>query len=886
LNTARRSLAAAAATLLLGAVMAVDPAGPTSVAAAPLAFTIDDASDAVDELIDGSCRTAAGTCTLRAAVQEANAAGGTTEIRVDAAVAELVLDLEGDGGAEVGDLEIAAGVDVQLFGNEVSSIAVTEVGAHDLSDRHFDVLAGGRLELVQVHLTGGRTDGDGGSILNEGRVVVRNQESTTASYRALSDNAADGSGGAVANRPGASLDILNLSTHSSVTRVDVVDNSAGVDGGAIANLGGSVRLEGDTSPTAHDVYVDSSTAVADGGGVHNTLDGWVTIGCRSYVRFSSAVLGGNVSNEQGTVTVAAGGVDGGSATDGGGIHNATDGTVRFATSPCGSGLLARSTASGAGGAIHNEGSVVVDAGANVNVSGAGAGADAPRGAGILQAGGTIQIAGSLWVSTVAATVEGGGVHVRGGSVTTVDDGLIQVSDSSGAQRGGGILVESGQLSAKVVLERNGATDGGGIAVVSTGQVDLHHSALIDNQAERGSAAFVSGSTATLDVVNTTAARNSSPSAGGAFVVTDDASLVLRHVTVADNAPAGVWSDATVDLQRVLMARNSSANCAGGAASAGDFNVFDDPSCAPTGSDLTDTGRFAEVASGLDAVLADGAALSFELDVGHPAIDVVSDEGCGDPADDQNGSPRPVDGDGSASAECDAGAVEAAQVDSVRGVEGTVYDEATGLPLPRACVFLGRVDGEDDDAGDMARADDQGRYRGEVPQGTYLIGFFVPLGDVDGPEGCGGEGIDTRYQPEWYRNVAIEFTSDDPDSDVQFPDLADVQLVTVAGADITGIDACLGSGPGAGSDAPCTQGSGPDDGPPTPAPSTPTGSAAEPPPADTEADAARRIPRSLAFTGGGGPALSISLLLLLAGTACLLVERRRVLLARRPARVRD
>jgi hypothetical protein len=230
-------------------------------------------------------------------------------------------------------------------------------------------------------------------------------------------------------------------------------------------------------------------------------------------------------------------------------------------------------------------------------------------------------------------------------------------------------------------------------------------------------------------------------------------------------------------------------------------------------------------------------------------------------------------------------VEAAQADSVRGVEGTVYDEVTGLPLPRACVFLGRVDGEDDDDGQMARADDQGRYLGEVPDGTYLMGFFVPLGDVDGPDGCGDEGIDTSYQAEWYRNVAIEFASDDPDSDVQFPDLADVQLITVAGADITGIDACLGSGPGAGADAPCTQGSGPDGEPTTPAPATPTGSAAGPP-ADAQADGARRTPGSLAFTGGGGPALLISVLLLLAGTACVLVERRHALLARRPARVRD
>lgn len=66
-----------------------------------------------------------------------------------------------------------------------------------------------------------------------------------------------------------------------------------------------------------------------------------------------------------------------------------------------------------------------------------------------------------------------------------------------------------------------------------------------------------------------------------------------------------------------------------------------------------------------------------------------------------------------------------------------------------------------------------------------------------------------YQPEWHRNVPIEFEAeaaaeDDGDDDkVIMPDLAEVTLVTVAGSDVTLIDACLGKGPGAGLDVPCS-----------------------------------------------------------------------------------
>jgi hypothetical protein len=866
----RRLLAAVLSTLLLGAVVAFDVVAPSAVSAAPGSFTVDDGTDLVDAGIDGECRTVADTCSLRAAVQEANAVGGTTQVLVAPGVEVIKLDIAGAGGAEVGDLNVDAGVTVQLIGNVLDTNRVVEVFASAMSDRHFHVAETGRLELVHVTLRDGVSGGDGGAILNEGSVLITNTADSTASWVALSGNRSTGTGGAIANTTSASLEVRNISATSSTnTRIDVSRNDAGTVGGAIANAGGTVQLVGSTSPLSHDVYLDNNTAVVDGGAVHNSLGGTVLLGCRAYTRFSTAERGGDVFNEQGTLTMDGGGADGGSATDGGGIFNATDGVVQVVAGGCQDAQITRSTATQTGGGLHNLGKVSIDAGAVLQISGAGSGGDAVRGGGVHQASGSIDVTGSLVVSGTLATEAGGALHVAGGSVSTSGDGIVEVHDSSASLRGGGIGVDGGSLSARVTLERNQSSLGGGVAVTGSGSAKLVRSALIDNTAELGSAAAVSGKQATLDLRNSTVARNSSPGSGGALVAVDGASLSLRHVTVADNSPTGVWSEGQLSLQRVLMARNGSQNCGGLAVSAGDFNVFDDPSCSPTGSDLTDSDLFDEVSNRLDGDLFDDDRWSYELRPGHPAIDQVTDKGCGDPSDDQVGNPRPVDGDGDGSAACDAGSREVGSSAERRTISGTVYDEGTVAPLPGACVFLLNTS-SDDDVNGVAQTDEAGRYTAEVLPGRYLVAFFVPR-DGGGKGRCDGEQIDLSYQPEWYRNVAVEFSdADDSDSDVVMPDPDEVTLVDLADEPVSGIDACLGAGPGAGLDAPCAEAEPDALGGVVPRagdPGTPSGS-------EAAQAAAVSAPRSLAFTGMDLTIGLLSVALLAAGVGFLVAARRR------------
>src|SRR5262245_25876067 len=70
-------------------------------------FVVDSTTDAVDSKPgDGVCATAAGVCTLRAAIQEANAHAGKDAITLPAGSYLLAIAGPGEDAAATGDLDI------------------------------------------------------------------------------------------------------------------------------------------------------------------------------------------------------------------------------------------------------------------------------------------------------------------------------------------------------------------------------------------------------------------------------------------------------------------------------------------------------------------------------------------------------------------------------------------------------------------------------------------------------------------------------------------------------------------------------------------------------------------------------------------------------------
>src|SRR5437773_2640657 len=140
-------------------------------------FTVDSTVDAVDAAPgDGVCATAGGTCTLRAAVQEANALGGANTIEVPAGTHTLTLAGVEDAAAS-GDLDVTGG----SLTIEGAAAATTVVDANGL-DRIFEVLAPATSSIANLTMKNRRSPatisypitGSGGGIFNHGTLTLTN----------------------------------------------------------------------------------------------------------------------------------------------------------------------------------------------------------------------------------------------------------------------------------------------------------------------------------------------------------------------------------------------------------------------------------------------------------------------------------------------------------------------------------------------------------------------------------------------------------------------------------------------------------------------------------------------------------------------------------------
>jgi hypothetical protein len=255
---------------------------------------LDDAVDA--HLGDGACRTQAGTCTLRAAVQEAGRSQGADTIVLPKGRIEFsqpntwplpsqTVDLEMSPAR--GDLDIAGSVTIVGAGADRSTVDANGI------DRAFSVLVGGSLTLRDLKITGGdatvndKTPLDiaiGGAVLNNGALAVDRV--------ALVRNKADGGGGIF------SIPLTNFTVQDSL----IADNSA-VEGGGLRIDGGAVIVNSTITGNklfhraAADVLPDEITGY--GGGVDHRGTGNVTIVNSTITNNQAIKAGGGYSSGQG-----------------------------------------------------------------------------------------------------------------------------------------------------------------------------------------------------------------------------------------------------------------------------------------------------------------------------------------------------------------------------------------------------------------------------------------------------------------------------------------------------------------------------------------------------------------------------------------------------------
>ena len=242
-----------------------------SSAAVFVAGELADASDPTpgDGVCDVDPVTAGEQCTLRAAIQTANALPGMDSVQLVAGTYELSLRGPGEDLAATDDLDVLEAVEVLGQG-----AGITIVDAKKLKHRIFDV-AGGGLDLVGVTLQRGsvpkqETDLGGGCIRSSGNLAVLNSAITLCKAR--------GGGGGIAIEGGSAF--LQDTTISG--------NRAKVGGGL--EIGGADGL-------LDRVTLSGNKAKSEGGGI-GVSTATLSVG-NSTISGNKAREGGGLLNEAG-----------------------------------------------------------------------------------------------------------------------------------------------------------------------------------------------------------------------------------------------------------------------------------------------------------------------------------------------------------------------------------------------------------------------------------------------------------------------------------------------------------------------------------------------------------------------------------------------------------
>jgi large repetitive protein len=215
-----------------------------------LTFVVNSTADETDQTTgDGICRSASGSCTLRAAIMEANARLGTDTIQIPAGVYSIGIPGRNDDTARFGDLDITESVSLFGVGQGISVIDGATL------DRVIDVISGEttlrNLSLKNGFATGAGNSGKGGGILVRSRMNM-------AGVALVGNVAAEGGG--ISTSTGAFVDV----------RDSVLTGNLGYDGGGAISTYDSV-LNSNTQVYIRNSTISGNSAGSSAGAIAVTL---------------------------------------------------------------------------------------------------------------------------------------------------------------------------------------------------------------------------------------------------------------------------------------------------------------------------------------------------------------------------------------------------------------------------------------------------------------------------------------------------------------------------------------------------------------------------------------------------------------------------------------
>ena len=476
-------------------LLCITPAGAMVRPAKAYQFTVNTTLDRHDaNWGDGVCADQQGQCSLRAAIEEADALpyGSTITIVVPAGTYQLVK----------GTLRLSAHRSITITGAS-SKTTIIE------GNRTFRIMSIGSpslfVQLSQLTIEGGNAVGgnSGGGIENNGTLTVSNSiirgnssslfgggimnnGKLTVSNSIISENLASQAGGGIYTNFG----ITNVSNSTVSTNT----TTSGFGGGIFS--GGTLSVSSSTL---------SGNLASGGGGIFNDRGGTLSVSS-STLRNNAAYYGGGIENSSivyvsnstlsnNSVTYDGGGIEnlnaltvsnstlsGNSATTGGGIFNGSGGTLSVSSS-----TLRNNTAYYGGGIFNNT-------------------------------SGTVNLSDSIF-STNSATYDGGGLE------NYYQGGLVSVTNST--------------------FSSNSATDnGGGIYNDTGGTLSVSSSTLSGNTAYENGGGIDDGGSLTLS--NSTLSGNSAPNGGGIANYYQGGPITLAGTIVANSMKGGNCSGLITD----------------------------------------------------------------------------------------------------------------------------------------------------------------------------------------------------------------------------------------------------------------------------------------------------------------------------------------------------
>jgi CSLREA domain-containing protein len=384
-----------------------------SAQAAGLTFNVDTTVDLVDNNPgDGVCHTAAGNCSLRAAIMEANAQGllgnpGPHTITLQPGTTYL-LSITGpdEDNAGTGDLDIRVSLTITTPPGSTGQATIKpgNLGGFAWNDRIFDIESGLTVTLSGLYLTGGDPNPngspeDGGAIYDRSALTLQN---TT-----LYDNAGTFGGG-----------VFNLSTAPvTVVNSTISSNTAFYSGGGIW-AGGPLTVTNSTIQDNACLGCDSSPG---GGGILS----------RGPLTMRGSTVSGNSSSS------FAGGLRVESFPSAGDINNST--------------ISGNRSALGGGGIVADGGGLSVQ-GSTISGNQSNGGASNSQGGGIFMFSGSADIKNST-ISGNKASTGGGGIFA--GATMQLNNVTIAGNSAGSA---GGIDSAGGTVTiANTIIATNTAT---------------------------------------------------------------------------------------------------------------------------------------------------------------------------------------------------------------------------------------------------------------------------------------------------------------------------------------------------------------------------------------------------------------------------------------------